>query len=291
VDAPVPPAATGWYNAAVLGGQGTPLRVDVAASDFRYATGISALDCSDGTAFTSLSPGTNAPFASAKLPLGDGIHPLDCRSTDGASFGFHGAGHRGAGPGSTPAPAIFRVDTTPPQIQCPAAAFTLHQPVSVLTATVSDATSGPVTPTVDAPVSTDVVGSFTVPVNAADIAGNTTSITCPYTVSYSVQLRYDTTQPHNGGSVVAIQVEIDDFFGVNVGGRDVPLTALAVRSAATGTTVAPTSAGQPTTAFHQSQGSTYLFDLKTTGYAAGEYALEFVAGSDPRLYSAAFVTR
>src|SRR5262249_34977846 len=156
-----------------------------------------ALDCSDGTAFTSLTPGTNAPFVHAHLPLADAVHLLDCRSTDGAASGFHGVGHRGAGPNSTPAPAIFRVDTTPPAIQCPVAEFTLHEPVTALTATVTDVVSGPVSPTVDAPVSTAAVGSFSVPVTAADVAGNTTSVTCGYTVAYRVVQRYDASQANN----------------------------------------------------------------------------------------------
>ena len=291
LNAPLSPAPTGWYNAAVLGGVGAQLHLDVNGEDFRYPTGISALDCSDGTAFTSLTPGTNAPFVHAHLPLGDGVHLLDCRSTDGAVSGFHAFGHRGAGPGSTPAPAIFRVDATPPQIQCPAAAFTLNQPVTFLTATVTDATSGPLSPTVDAPISTAVVGSFSVPVSAADNAGNTTTVTCPYTVSYSVVLRYDVSKQNQTGSVVGIQVELDDFFGVDVGGRDVPVTATVVTNVATGVTMTPTSPGQQTLAFHVSQGSGHDYDLKTTGYGSGNYTLGFMAGADPQAYAAPFVIR
>jgi hypothetical protein len=195
VNAPVGPAPTGWYNAAVLGGERTALRLDVRAEDFRYPTGSSALDCSDGASFTSLVSGTSTVSRHATLALGDGFHALDCRSTDRASLGFHLYGHRGAGPGSTPALANVRVDTTPPQIQCPAARFTLNQPVTFLTATVTDATSGPVSPTVSAPVSTAVAGSFSVPVSAADVAGNTTTVTCPYTVSARVVPGSDATKP------------------------------------------------------------------------------------------------
>jgi hypothetical protein len=291
VDAPLDPASTGWYNAAVLGGQGAPLRLDVTGTDFRYPTGIGALDCSDVTAFTALTSGTSAPAVDAILPLGDGFHSLDCRSSDGASFGFHGFGHRGAGPGSTPAPASFLVDTTPPQILCPAAAFTLHEPVTTLTATVIDAVSGPVSAAVDAPVSTSQVGTFSVPISAADNAGNPASTTCSYTVSFQVQLRYDTAQPHASGSVVPVRVEIDDFFGVNVGGDAVAVTATGARSTATGATAPPTSPGRQTTAFHVSQGSSYLYDLKTSGYAAGDYTMEFIVSGDPTSHAAPFVIR
>ncbi len=291
VSAPLAPAPTGWYNAAVLGGQGVPLRLDVQASDFLYPTGISALDCSDNTAFTSLTPGTNAPFVRAALPLADGFHAIDCRSSDGAVFGFHQAGHRGGGPGSTPAPAIFLVDTTPPSIQCPAAAYTLHEPVTTLTATVTDAVSGPVSPTVEAPVSTAVVGSFSVPVSAADNAGNSAATSCGYTVSFRVVPRYDATKQNKSGSVVGIRVELDDFFGNNVGGGGVTVTATDVTVTATGATLVPTSPGRQTLTFHASQGSSYLYDLKTTGYAAGGYTLDFVAGNDPHPYSAPFVIR
>ena len=123
------------------------------------------------------------------------------------------------------------------------------------------------------------------------MAGNTTTTTCPYTVSYQVVLRYDASQPHRSGSVVGIQVELDDFFGVSVGGHDVPLIATTVTMIATGASLAPTSPGQPTLAFQASQGGSYLFDLKTTGYAPGDYTLDFVAGADPRLHAAPFVIR
>jgi hypothetical protein len=291
--APLGPAPTGWYNATVLGGQGVPLNLNVDAADFRYPTGIAALDCSDNTAFTSLTTGTDAPSIHGHLPLGDGVHLVDCRSTDGASSGFHNFGHRGAGPGSIPElpPATFLVDTTPPQIQCPVAAFTLHEPVTSLTALVTDAVSGPLPPTVDAPISTSAVGRFTVPISASDVAGNTTTTVCSYTVSYRVALRYDVSQPHESGSVVPIRVELDDFFGVNGGGRDVPLSATGVTNTATGISVAPTPPGQPTLEFQDSQGAGYLFDLKTTGYGPGDYTLGFVAAGDPRPYAAPFVIR
>lgn len=291
VSAPIGPAATGWYNAAVLGGQNVALNISVDASDFRFPTGIAALDCVDNTTFTSLTQGTDAPSVHAPLPLHDGFHLLDCRSTDGAASGFHLAGHRGAGPGSTPAPTIFRVDTTPPEIQCPAAAFTLHQPVTSLSAIVTDAVSGPLSPAVDAPVSTTQVGSFAVPVTASDAAGNTTTVSCSYTVGYNVVLRYDASKPARSGSVVGIRVEIDDFFGVNVGGGNVALTATIVTMTATGVTRVPTSPGHQTLTFHSSQGSGYLYDLKTTGYEPGDYTLGFVAGADPRSYAAPFVIR
>jgi hypothetical protein len=291
VSAPIGPAATGWYNAAVLGGQNAPLNLSVDASDFRFPTGITALDCVDNTTFTSLTQGTDAPSVHEPLPLHDGFHQLDCRATDGAASGFHLAGHRGAGPGSTPAPTIFRVDTTPPQIQCPAATLTLHQPVTSLTAFVTDAVSGPQSPTVDAPVSTSQVGTFAVTVAASDVAGNTTTVSCPYTVSYNVALRYDASTPAKSGSVVAIGVEIDDFFGANVGGADVAVTATLVTMTGTGMTRVPTSPGQQTLTFHISQGGGYLYDLKTTGYEPGSYTLGFVAGGDPRPYAAPFVIR
>ena len=157
--------------------------------------------------------------------------------------------------------------TTPPSIECPSAVFTLHEPV-------------------DAPVSTGKIGGFVAPVSAADGATKM----CPYTVSYRVVARYDTSKPYKSGSVVSIRIELDDFFGVDAGGRDVPVTAVTVTAAATGATVPPASPGT-SLAFHAWQGSRYLYRLKTTGYAPGDYALHIVAGGDPRLYAASFVIR
>ena len=286
------PAASGWRNAAVLG-QGNPLRVEVSATDYFYSTGVTALDCQDNFRAISFAAGvpTTASRASGSVLLGDGMHAIDCRATDGADRGVHAYGNRGAGPGSTPTPATFRVDTTPPAIRCETTSLILNQPSGTVTAAVSDATSGPTTPTASAPVATDVVGSFTVELTASDAAGNTSAAVCPYTVSYRISLRYDKTRQSNSGATIRIAVGLSDYFGANVPSTSVTLVAKVVTNTGTGATQAPTSPGSthPDFAFNLSQGGNYQYNLQTTGYPSGAYALGFLAGADPMQHEAPFV--
>jgi hypothetical protein len=277
--------ATGWYNAAALGGQGSTLRVDVRGSDYRYPTGMRALDCLDNTTFHSLTPGTNAPFVSGHLDLADGVHVLDCRGEDWP-------GNRGAGPNSTPAPVIYSIDTVPPSIQCPSAGFLLNQPATLI-AGVTDATSGPASQTVSAAVSTARVGTFTGSLTASDAAGNTASASCTYTVSYGVQLGYDSAKPQKSGSVVSIGIRLVDYFGANVSDKSIQVRAVSVTRTDTGVTRLPSSPGasNPGGVFVVAPGGGYQFNLDTRGYAPGPYALDFAVTGDPLTHSAPFVLR
>ena len=284
-------AASGWYNAATLGGQGHQLKVDVSAEDYKYATGIDALDCLDGAA--SLPIGFSGPTSASDLSLSsslaDGIHQLDCRASDGADQGLHGAGNRGAGPGSTPLPVSFRVDTTPPVITCPTGSFLLNQPINTLDGTVSDAISGVASPTASTPISTAKVGGFTATLTASDKAGNTASKVCSYMVSYKIATLYDTTRQATSGSTVPIKVALEDYYGNNVSSATITVTAKMVTNTGTGTTLAPTSPGGTTSFAFDTLGTIgYRYNLKTTGYATGSYTLDFVASGDPVTHSAPF---
>src|SRR5206468_339511 len=101
VSAATPPAATGWYNAAALGGQGQTLTVGVSASDYRYPTGVPTLGCVDNSAAAApQNVQTTDSTRAGSLSLADGVHTVDCTAADGAADGLHGVGNRGAGPGS-----------------------------------------------------------------------------------------------------------------------------------------------------------------------------------------------
>ena len=287
------PASTGWHNAATLGGQGLPARVDVLATDYRYPTGISALDCLDNTTFVQLSPGTNAPFARGSLSLHDGTHALDCRATDGARFGFHAEGNRGAGPGSTPAPVFVNVDTTPPVIACGASVpLLLHQPAASVSGVVTDATSGPAAATVSAAASTQAVGSFVAVLTAFDRAGNSASAPCAYTVSYGVGAQYDAAHVKNAGSTVPIRIQLQDYFGTPIPNDGIRVAAMSVTNS-NGVTLVPTSPGatQPGLFFSALGTSSFTYQLKTTGYPAGDYTLDFVVFGDPLIHHAPFQLR
>src|SRR5262245_18958116 len=54
----------------------------------------------------------------------------------------------------------------------------------MVAAQISDATSGPAQAAVSAAAETGTAGSKTIPLSGKDNAGNTTTVSCPYTVAY-----------------------------------------------------------------------------------------------------------
>jgi probable HAF family extracellular repeat protein len=82
-----------------------------------------------------------------------------------------------------------KVDRTPPVLVCPASPKRgLNAVGSTLTAAVLDeGGSGVASPSVTVAAPTSVAGNRSVTVTAADVAGNTTSVSCGYQVIYTVQ--------------------------------------------------------------------------------------------------------
>src|SRR5262249_2250880 len=234
INAPGSPAATGWYNAAVLGGQGSQLHVKVNATDYYYPTGITRLGYQDNFgSVVPLTPGTNAPFVNAQIDLSDGFHLLTYSATDGAIFGMVGNGNSGGGPGTTPQPISFNVDTVPPTITCQNSVFILNQPATMVTSTVTDAPSGPVASLLSTTAPANAVGTFSVPFTAFDVAGNSATGSCSYIVTYGVDLGYDPTKPSNSGSTVPVIISLLDFAGANVSSHSIALTPLSVTNTVT----------------------------------------------------------
>jgi len=292
-NAPGSPAATGWYNAAVLGGQGSKLHVKVNATDYYYPTGITRLGYQDNFGpVVSLTPGTNAPFVNAQIDLSDGFHLLTYSATDGATKGMVGNGNSGGGPGSTPQPISFKVDTVPPTITCQNPVFILNQPAATVTATVTDATSGPVASSLSAAVSTNAVGTFSVPFTASDVAGNSTTGSCSYMVTYGVDLGYDPTESSNSGSTVPVIISLVDYAGANVSSKSIAVTAVSVTNKATMAMFPPTSPGNtnPGSAFVATPYG-YVYTLSSKDYVSGSYTLDFVVAGDPVKHHAPFQIR
>jgi hypothetical protein len=144
---------------------------------------------------------------------------------------------------------------------------------------------------VNGSVSTAKVGTFTTQLTGSDVAGNTASITCSYTVSYRVLYLYNTTAPNKSGASVPIQIELADYFGNDVSATNITVTAKSVTNTVTNATLKPTSPGStnPLMTFVVSPTHGYVYVLKTTGYAKGNYSLDFSAGADPLTHHAPFV--
>jgi hypothetical protein len=160
-----PNGRNGWYL--------SPVQVAVSASDdvSTVAETNCALDPPAApTGFGALSPGCPFVGAGGGTVAGDGAHSVYASSIDSA-------GDVGAVGGVS-----FRIDRTPPTVTCgPTPTFVLGKRGEV-TATVSDATSGPMSDVVAARPNASVPGTRTVTLTGFDNAGNAATARCPYRV-------------------------------------------------------------------------------------------------------------
>ncbi len=133
-------------------------------------------------------------------------------------------------------------------------------------------------------IDTASAGSKTFTVNATDQVGNTAAPqSVSYSVGYGVVALYDQTKVHKSGSTVPIKIQIVDANGVNYSSASSLVQAISV------TLISANSAGTPEDAgnsnpdlnfrYDASLGG-YIFNLQTTGYAAGTYELHFVVAGD-----------
>jgi len=108
-------------------------------------------------------------------------------TTEGAGQVVSGTATDRAG-NSAGASVTINLDLTDPSVSCPPVpSFLLRETGATLTATVTDALSGPAAPTVSVAVSTGAVGLHSATVTGSDVAGRPTSVGCPYRTVYQVQ--------------------------------------------------------------------------------------------------------
>jgi hypothetical protein len=198
-------AATGWYNRASSGQDG--VRVNVSATD---DTAVENITCRDGSTQV-----LDASSSSGSFVLGDGRHSVSCTASDGVN-------PPGAGAGSTPMPLLLDVDQTPPALSCVVAApgpvFLLRGAGGPVSATATDATSGPSSATASAGADTTSVGSKTASLTASDTAGNSATAGCPYLVKYRF-LGFSSPKAgsrHGAGSSINVRFRLGEASGLRL---------------------------------------------------------------------------
>ena len=202
------------------------------------------------------------------------------------------------GTASVPASYVWVVDTAPPfiSIVTPAggASYALNSAVNAQYSCTDGGTgvatcAGAVAN--GAAISNAVVGRQSFTVNARDDAGNSASQSASYTVSYNVCPLYDSSKAKKSGSTYPIQIQLCDATGHNASSSGIIVHAVSVTMLSTSAPGVLDDAGNSNPDFdfrYDSSLGGYIFNLKTTGYSTGTYNLNFYAGSDPALHSAAF---
>jgi Tol biopolymer transport system component len=113
-------------------------------------------------------------------------------------------------------------DVTDPTLTCVPTSFLLNQPAALVTATVSDGESGPAASAVSASADTSSPGSGSVQVTGSDQAGNSTTVSCGYSVGYAFSGFFQpvdnppTVNSAKAGQTVPVKWRIADYFGVGV---------------------------------------------------------------------------
>ena len=151
---------------------------------------------------------------------------------------------------------------------------------------------GPV-PT-EAAVDTSATGAREFVVNAADLAGNATTMSVRYTVGYGVRTLYDESKAHKSGSNVPLKIQLIDAAGRNLSSPLLVVTAVGVIRVSDRVTdaLAELSDEAAGTDFKYDSGlAGYHYNFKTTGLASGRYVVMFRVGGDPATYQIPFQIR
>jgi hypothetical protein len=257
---PTPDGNSGWYKHTI----------DVfAAQHLLYYLAASA-----STNYTYTAKGstgsTTGTVPSAGLSLVDGEYTgLQFSSVD--NFGDTGV------PTST---YTVLIDSTPPVVTCPTPpTFAIGQSPAVVTASASDATSGISDDSPSASVNTSQPGGFSASITGQDIAGNPTTVSCPYTVQYGTSLLYKAPMSAKSGSTIPIKLELVNASKANLSSASIALNALCVVPVGSKdcTSAVGSNAGPFTFLTSLAPGGGYQFNVKTTGLPLGTYQLLFRA--------------
>lgn len=196
----------------------------------------------------------------------DGVWPLACHAANGAGL-------------ERTLEVAVRRDATPPELDCRPAQLLLHQLDAAVAASVADATSGPQQALVSAPADVSEVGSGTVSLTGSDLAGKSTTVSCPYSISYRVLPLTDLTRPTN-----RLDLALQDANGSNMAAPDIPIRVVEVDGIVL-----------DVRARHRFRlvrgGKAYRYRLRPLHLADGLHLMRVRAGADPILHSLTFIAR
>jgi Beta-lactamase enzyme family len=201
-----PPGQDGYFNAADLAANGGGITVNVSATD---DSGVTDLVCTDnGNPVAVLNQSGSNPRAGSFLLTSDGTHNVECEATDGMTPANTGASD------DSDNTVTVKIDGTPPTVTCqaPPPVFVLNGPGGSVSATVTDATSGPVTSPISGPAIVTSAGAKTIDLTGEDKAGNTTTEACAYIVAYKfLGFREPLPAEHRkAGSVIPVKFRLGD---------------------------------------------------------------------------------
>ncbi len=189
----------------------SPATVTVTATD--VDDNISSIDCTVDGNPASLSNtngiGTSMTASGDVSTIVDGDHTVSCTGTDTHS--------NTTNPAET---THLKLDATAPTVTCETPpSFLLNESGATVSATVSDDTSKPLMTPVSAAADTSSVGSKSVSLTGEDNAGNTTTVSCAYSVTFQFLGFFTpvnnlpTTNNANAGQAIPLKWRLLDASG------------------------------------------------------------------------------
>ena len=256
LDPTTPDGQSGWYISDVA--------VTVAATDGAGGSGVAETRC-------VLDPAI-APATFHDVPAGCAYTGAGADVTTNGMHTFYAASKDVVGNEETPVSASFKIDQTSPTVTCdvdsPGPVFLLSGSGGNVSATVTDATSGPASASESAAASVATVGNRTVSLTGEDNAGNATDLDCPYRVSYRF-LGFQGLKPsYERHRSIRVRFKL-----ANAGGTTIPDSAAQAlltpcRAKVTVDGVEPTAC-----ALYNAKTNTFYYDVKTAELTVGKHAL------------------
>ena len=167
-----PDGQNGWYT--------SPVTVTVAATDGAGGSGVAETRC-------VLDP-ASAPATFDDIPAGCAYTGAGADVTTNGIHAVYAASADNTGNEETPVSASLKIDQTDPTVTCdvasPGPVFLLMGSGGNVTATVTDTPSGPAQESESAGANVATVGNKIASLTGEDNAGNSSTVSCPYRVSY-----------------------------------------------------------------------------------------------------------
>ncbi len=302
VDLHDPPAPTASVAAGTQGKDGwyvSPVDVKLDGADTAGGSGVALIEYRspmlENNAWFSAGAGTTAVIGQDKtLPDGtieaaaEGVYNLEYQAVDQAGR-------------KSPAQTLtLKIDRQRPAITLTspsARRYTLNQAVAA-SYSCADGGSGVASCTGNVAdgsnFDTSSSGAKSFAVNSVDNAGNTSTRSVSYEVTYSIQALYDQSQVHKVGSTVPIKLRLQDAMGVNMSDASIVLTSVRLTkqdSTIPSTTAVASSANPDSTFRYDAQLGGYIYNYGTKGLSTGTWVMTFKVSGDPVEHTVKFDVR
>jgi hypothetical protein len=244
-----PNGSNGWYRSSV--------HATVSASDDSGGSGVAETRC-------VLDP-TTPPASFDDLPADCAYTGAGMDVTTNGTHTLYAASEDNVGNKEAIESVSFKIDQTPPTVTCGTTpVFALGGPGGNVSATVTDAPSGPAASPVLAAVTsadTATAGPGTKALTGFDNAGNQTTVNCPYTVGYQF-LGFFSPLPRqyvNASSTVSVKFALADITGTRISDAQAQAIAAACNARILFTALTPS----PNCFSYDPTGKQFVFNLRT----------------------------